>query len=145
MTLIKFEPLRELENFQNRIQKLFGDMPSFTSEFGISFNPKIDISDDEKNIYIEAEIPGVKKDQISISLEDNIVTIKGEKKEETEENQGKNYYRSERSYGSFVRSFTLPNEVNPDSCEAKFEEGILKIKIEKVQPKPKNERQIEIK
>lgn len=146
MTLIKFEPLRELENFQNRINRFFHDFPSAGSDFGFSFNPKIDISDDEKNIYVEAEIPGVKKDNIDISLQDNILTIKGEKKEETEEKKdNKNYYRSERSYGSFTRSFTLPSEVNPKTCNAKFEDGILKIEIAKSQPKPRNVKQIEIK
>lgn len=146
MTLIKFEPLRELENFQSRINKFFGEFPSSGFDFAFSFNPKIDISDDEKNIYVEAEIPGVKKENINISLEDNILTIKGDKKSKSEDNnKEKNYYRSERSYGSFTRSFTLPSEVNPDSCEAKFEDGILKITVAKIEPKPKNERHIEIK
>ena len=144
MTLIKFEPLRELENLNNKVQRIFGEFPHF--DFGFSFNPKIDISDDEKNIYVEAEIPGVKKDDLKISLQDNILTMSGEKKSETEENKkDKNFYRSERVYGSFTRSFTLPEEINPDSVDAKFEDGILKIKIEKTNPKPVNERLIEVK
>jgi len=144
MTLIKFEPLRELENLNNRVQRIFGEFPSF--DFGFSFYPKIDISDDEKNIYVEAEIPGVKKDNIKISLQDNILTISGEKKSETEEKKkDKNFYRSERVYRSFTRSFTLPEEINPDSVDAKFDDGILKVKIEKTSPKPINERLIEVK
>jgi HSP20 family protein len=110
-----------------------------------SFNPRVDISEDEKNIFINAEIPGVKKEEIKISLQDNILTISGEKKSETEEKKDKNYYRSERVFGSFTRSFTLPEEINPDKVEAKFEEGILKIVIEKASPKEINERFINIK
>jgi HSP20 family protein len=144
MTLIKFEPLRELESLNNKVQRLFGEFPAV--DFGFSFNPKIDISDDEKNIYVEAEIPGVKKDNIKISLQDNILTISGEKKSETEEKKNdKNFYRSERVYGSFTRSFTLPEEINSDSIEAKFDDGVLKIKIGKTIPEPVKERLIEIK
>jgi HSP20 family protein len=144
MTLIKFEPLRELESLNNRVQRLFGEFP--TVDFGLSFYPKTDISDDEKNIYVEAEIPGVTKDNIKISLQDNILTINGEKKNENEEKENdKNFYRSERVYGSFTRSFTLPEEINSESIDAKFEDGTLKIMIEKSTPQPVKERLIEIK
>ena len=144
MTLIKFEPLRELESLNNSVQRLFGEFPAV--DFGLSFYPKIDISDDEKTIYVEAEIPGVKKDNIKISLQDNILTISGEKKNESEEKKNdKNFYRSERVYGSFTRSFTLPEEINSESVDAKFEDGTLKIKIGKSTPQPVKERLIEIK
>jgi HSP20 family protein len=143
MTLIKFEPLREFENFQNKLQRFFGDFPTMGSEFGQAFTPRIDISEDEKHIYVEAEIPGVKKEEINISLEDNILTIKGEKKSQ-QEKEDKTYYRSERSYGTFTRSFTLPETINPDSVKANFENGILHIAMEKAKPAPKNERIIDI-
>jgi len=141
MTLIKFEPLRELENWNERIHKFFNDFPS--ADF--NYYPHIDIYDDEKNIYVDAEIPGVKKDNIKITLQDNILTITGEKKKETEEKNNKNFYRSERVYGSFTRSFNLPDDINPDSVDAKFDNGILNIHISKSQPKKINEKFIEIK
>jgi len=141
MTLIKFEPLRELENWNERIHKFFNDFPS--ADF--NYYPHIDIYDDEKNIYVDAEIPGVKKDNIKITLQDNILTITGEKKKETEEKNNKNFYRSERVYGSFTRSFNLPDDINPDSVDAKFNNGILNIQISKSQPKKINEKFIEIK
>jgi len=141
MTLIKFEPLRELENWNERIHKFFNDFPS--ADF--NYYPHIDIYDDEKNIYVDAEIPGVKKDNIKITLQDNILTITGEKKKETEEKNNKNFYRSERVYGSFTRSFNLPDDINPDSVDAKFDNGILNIQISKSQPKKINEKFIEIK
>jgi len=141
MTLIKFEPLRELENWNERIHKFFNDFPS--ADF--NYYPHIDIYDDEKNIYVDAEIPGVKKDNIKITLQDNILIITGEKKKETEEKNNKNFYRSERVYGSFTRSFNLPDDINPDSVDAKFNNGILNIQISKSQPKKINEKFIEIK
>ncbi len=145
MTLIKFEPLREFENFNDRIQKFFNGFPSFGLDMDSSFSPRIDISENDKNIFIEAEIPGVKKGDINISLQDNILTIKGEKKSVNEDKKDKSYFRSERSYGSFTRSFTLPAEVNPDKVEAKFEDGILNVTLAKIHPHQKNEKMIEIK
>lgn len=146
MTLIKFEPLRDLENFTNRIQRFFGEYPALNSDWGISFMPKIDISEDKKSIYVDVEIPGVKKDDLKISLQDNILTISGEKKSENKsEDNEKNYFRTERSYGTFTRSFTLPSEINPDSVDARFEDGVLKIKVDRENPKPVNERLIDIK
>ncbi len=144
MTLMKFEPLREFEGLSNRIQKMFGEFPAFGRESGFTFSPRIDVAEDEKHIFIEAEIPGVTKDDIKISLQDNIISINGEKKQ-TDEKKEKNFYRCERVYGSFSRSFTLPAEVNPDKVKAKFENGILNIEIEKVHPKERKEKLIDIK
>jgi len=140
MTLIKFEPLRELENWNERINRFFSDfhIPDF------KYYPHIDISEDEKNIYVEAEVPGVKKEDIKITLQDNILTITGEKKKE-EKDSKRNFFRSERAYGSFTRSFTLPDDINPDSVDAKFENGILNIKISRTEKKKQNEKFIEIK
>jgi HSP20 family protein len=104
----------------------------------------MDISEDEKHVYIEAEIPGVEKKDLKISVQDNVLTISGEKKKE-EEKKGKNYYRSERVYGSFTRSMTLPEDVNVEKVDAKFEEGILKITLEKLEQKPVKEKLIDIK
>lgn len=140
MTLIKFEPLRELETWNERIHRFFNDFPS--SDF--NFYPHIDITDDENNIYVTAEIPGVKKENIKITLQDNILTIQGEKIR-GEEKEKRNIFRSERVYGSFTRSFTLPDDINPDSVDAKFENGILNITMSKAQHKKVNEKFIEIK
>jgi HSP20 family protein len=140
MTLIKFEPLRELENWNERIHRFFNDLPSMD----LNYYPHIDITDDDKNIYVEAEIPGGNKEDVKVTLQDNILTITGEKKKEKEE-KGKNIFRSERTYGTFTRSFTLPEDINPDSIEAKFENGILKITVAKTHPKKVNEKFIEIK
>lgn len=141
MTLIKFEPLREFETISNRLQRIFND---FSGEMTHQFNPRIDIYEDEKNIFVDVEVPGLKKEDLKLSLQDNILTISGEKKDSSKEKNDKNYFRVERSYGSFQRSFTLPAEVNKDKTDAKFEDGILKISIEKSQPRQVSERTIKI-
>ncbi|MGA9291559.1 MAG: Hsp20 family protein, partial [Ignavibacteriaceae bacterium] len=79
MTLIKYEPFKELENFDDKIQSLLNTFPDFNSEYEESFYPKIDISEDEKNIYVDSELPGIKKNDIKITLNDNILSISGEK------------------------------------------------------------------
>jgi HSP20 family protein len=143
MTLIKFEALRDLENFGNKFHRVFGEFPSHF-DYHNTFLPKIDISEDEKNIYLEAEIPGIKKEELSIILEDNILTVKGEKKL-SDDKKTKTAIRSERVYGSFTRSFTLHEEINPETVDAKFENGVLIITLEKATHKPHKERQIQIK
>jgi HSP20 family protein len=142
MTLIKFEPLREFESLSNRLQRLFDD---FSSDVSTQFNPKIDISEDNDNIFVDVEAPGMKKEDFKISLQDNILTISGEKKKEIEDKKEKNFYRTERCYGSFQRSFTLPAEIDRDKTDAKFENGILRINLAKSQPKQVNQRNIQIK
>jgi HSP20 family protein len=144
MTLVKFEPLKELETLHDRIQRYFEDFTNFGFTFADNFNPRIDISEDNDSINVVAEIPGVKKENVKITLQDNILTIEGEKKKE-EEKKEKNYYRSERVFGSFKRSFTLPTEVDADNVEAKFENGMLNIRLKKLNPKPKKEKVIELK
>ncbi|MBI5807791.1 MAG: Hsp20/alpha crystallin family protein [Ignavibacteriales bacterium] len=144
MTLIKFEPMREIETLHERIQKYFDDFSSFGFNFSETFSPKIDISEEKDKINVVAEIPGVKKQDIKITLQDNILTIEGEKKQESEKKE-KNYYRSERMFGSFKRSFTLPAEVDSEKVEAKFEDGMLNISLKKLEPKIRNEKVIELK
>ncbi len=144
MTLVKFEPMRELESLTDQIQKYFDEMPFIFSGKHDGFSPRIDISEDDKYIFVEAEIPGVKKDDLKLTLEDNILTIEGEKKVK-EEKQEKNFYRSERIFGSFKRAFTLPVEVDPEKVEAKFEDGVLRIRFKKIHEEAKNERVINVK
>lgn len=144
MTLIKFEPFRKLETLHDKIQRYFDDFPNFGFNLNDSFYPRINISEDKENINVVAEIPGVKKDDIKITLQDNILTIEGEKKKETEQKE-KNYFRSERMYGSFKRCFTLPDLVDSEKVEAKFENGMLNIQLKKIEQKVKSEKVIELK
>lgn len=144
MTLIRFEPLRDLENFHSRVMRYFDDFPSLQNRATESFSPRIDISEDDNSIFVNTELPGVKKEDIKLTIEDNILTIEGEKKNEDEKKE-KNYYRTERVYGKFHRSFTLPVEVDPDKVEAKYEDGTLKISMAKLEEKKAETKQIELK
>jgi len=101
-----------------------------------SFTPRVDVTESEKEISVAAELPGMDEKDIDITVSRDALTIKGEKKEEREEN-GKDYYRMERSYGSFSRTIPLPVEVETDHAEASYKKGILSIKI------PKSARAIE--
>jgi HSP20 family protein len=143
MTLIKFAPIRDFQFLENKVYRCFGEFPS-NYNYDNTFLPKIDISEDEKNIYFEVEIPGVNKEDINILLENNILTIKGEKKLQDDKKE-KTLIRKERIFNSFTRSFTLHEEINPDVANAEFENGILKITLEKEKHKAIKERQIEIK
>jgi len=94
--------------------------------------PRVDMSETDDEIQITAELPGVDKDNLEISLSDGRVSIRGEKNEQ-EENKGKDYYRLERSYGSFRRTFPLPCEINTDKVDASFKDGVLKINLPKTE------------
>lgn len=145
MTLVKFNPFKELELLSERMKNLFEDLPTtFNFDFNTSFYPRVDISEDENNVYVTAEIPGVDKKDVKVTLQDNVLTIEGEKKTEVKDEK-KNYYRIERTYGSFCRSFVLPSEVDPDKVKAKFENGMLMIEASKKEPTPTNKKVIEIK
>ena len=144
MTLLRFEPMRDLDHFSNRFQRFFDEFPGFQNVSQDSFSPRIDISENEKSILIDAEIPGVPKENLKLTLQDNILTIEGEKKKRSEEKE-KNFYREERSFGKFKRSFTLPVEVDSDNVDAKFNDGTLEIKLNKLEPKVEKEKVIELK
>ena len=111
MTLVKFEPLREIESFHNTIQKFFDDFSPFHTPFSSDeYSPRIDISEKDDQVIVTAEVPGVDKKDLKLTLQDNILTIEGEKKNEIVSEE-QNCFRKERKFGSFKRTFTLPFEV----------------------------------
>jgi HSP20 family protein len=107
-----------------------------------AWSPSVDISENKENLVLEAELPGMKREDFEISIENNVITLKGERKFE-KRSDDENYHRVERSYGSFTRSFTLPQNVTADGANAEFKDGILRVTL------PKREetkaRKIEIK
>ena len=125
-------PLHEFRQEMDRLMENF--FHGFdTRHFGRradSFVPQIDVLDTDKEIKISAELPGLDEKDIEVSLTREALTIKGEKREEKEE-KGKDYYRSERSYGSFTRTIPLPVEVDPDKVAASFRKGVLTVKLPK--------------
>lgn len=145
MTLVRFKPTREFDNIHNTIKQYLDDSSSMKSSFNTEiFSPKIDISEKGNQLIIDAEVPGVKKEDLKITLQDNILTIEGEKKNVSEESKRK-YFRTERSYGSFKKSFTLPEDVDSEKVDANFKNGVLSIVLSKVEEQAPVEKIIEVK
>lgn len=141
--LMRWDPFSELTSLQDRVNQLFSQTFSGTgrgteqSLFSSNFVPPVDVFEDDHNITLQAEIPGVTEKDLNVRLENNILTISGERKLENEEKK-ENFHRIERQYGRFTRSFTLPSAVDPESVNAEFENGVLKITLAKrEEAKPK--------
>jgi HSP20 family protein len=135
MTLLtRWEPIRELASLQERMNRLFNDPFSpVTSQESLSagsFVPPVDVYEDEQGIRLKMEVPGIEEKDIDIRLENNLLTVRGERKLESETKE-ENYHRIERRYGSFTRSFTLPNTVNSEEVKASYAKGILTIHLGK--------------
>jgi HSP20 family protein len=141
-TLIRWEPTRELSTLRGRMDRLFNEALGRTwgSEEGLATGvwvPPVDVFETPESIVLKADLPDVKKDEVDISIENNTLTIKGERKMEKETTE-KNFYRCERSYGAFTRSFTLPPTVETEKAEAAFENGVLTLTLPKrEESKPK--------
>jgi HSP20 family protein len=138
MTVVKFDPFRSLETVSKRMNEFFADMEKGVRfEIG-DFSPRVDISENADQIFIHAEIPGVAKEDIKISMtDDNVLSIRGEKKR-VEKTEDRNFVRVERNYGSFTRSFMLPDTVNFEGIAASFNNGVLEITLpKKEQVKPR--------
>ena len=142
MTLVRWDPFRELEDVSDRLNQMFHrSAPARTNGketmIVADWAPSVDVSETEGEYQIKAEIPDVKKEDVKVTLEDGVLTIQGERKQEKEV-KGKRYHRVERSYGRFVRSFTLPDVIDEEKVKAEFKDGILNLalpKSEKAKPK----------
>ncbi len=142
MAITRWDPFQELNLITDRMNRLFQDSFGSTgrSEEGLStstFVPPVDIYEDEHNITLKLEVPGIEQKDIDVRLENNTLTVRGERKFEKEEKE-ENFHRVERRYGSFYRAFTLPNTVDAENVNADYENGVLKIKLaKKAEAKPK--------
>jgi HSP20 family protein len=142
--LIRKDPFFELTSLQDRVNQLFHQAFTGFESFGFgqpigapNFLPPVDILEDEHDIKLKAEIPGVKVEDLAITLENNVLTITGERKFKEEEDKD-NFHRIERRYGKFTRSFTLPAGVDSATVNATFEDGVLSITLPKKEEfKPK--------
>jgi HSP20 family protein len=137
MAIVRWDPWTTLPTLQDRINRIFEEAFPRSSakegEFALAdWRPAVDTYEENNNIVIKAELPGVKKENVTIDIKDNMLTLKGERSEETEVKE-ENYYRKERSYGKFHRAFTLPDAVDPNKIEASFKDGVLKISIPKAE------------
>jgi len=141
MTMIsRIDPFRELSTLQDRFTSLFenfAETPGKEQLAAGSFVPAVDIYEDEHNLVLKLEVPGVNEDDLNVSLENNLLTVSGERKFEKEEKE-ENFHRIERRYGSFARTFRLPSTVDAEKVEAGYDKGLLKITIGKrAEAKPK--------
>jgi HSP20 family protein len=141
MALVRWTPFRDLMTIQDQINRLFDDnLAGRMDEKGLratAWQPLVDIYEDSQQIVIKAELPEVEEKDIQVDLENNTLTIKGERKLEKEEERN-NYHRVERYYGSFQRSFDLPGTVDQEGIKATYDKGVLKVilpKKEEVKPK----------
>ncbi len=140
---MRWSPVRDILNIQDEMSRLFNafftNTPDRTEGSTFSWGPLVDISETDDEIKVIAEVPGMKKEDIKISIQDNVLTLRGEKKQEKEE-KDKNSHRVERAYGAFERSFSLPASVQTDKVKASYKEGVLTISL----PKPEEAKPKEI-
>ncbi|MDP3091418.1 MAG: Hsp20/alpha crystallin family protein [Nitrospira sp.] len=139
----RWSPFKEVEELEKRLSQLMGRGVSAGSTDKneaitvAQWSPVVDISEDDKEYAIKAELPDVKKEDIKLNVHDDVLTITGERKYEKEE-KGKKYHRVERAYGSFVRSFTLPEDADGTKVTAEYKDGLLNVRLpksEKAKPK----------
>jgi HSP20 family protein len=146
--LTRWDPFKEFDELQNRLSTLFGRAAARRQDGGneamtvAEWSPLVDITEDDKEYLIKAELPEVKKEDVKVTVENGVLTITGERKFEKEE-KGKKYHRVERAYGNFLRSFALPDDADANKVNAEFKDGVLTGRVTKSETaKPK---QIEVK
>ena len=144
MAVVRWDPFRDLNLIQDRMNRLFDDSgrtwrndePAATT----SWSPSVDIFETEGEIVVKAELPGMERKDIALHLENNVLTLRGERKFE-KETKNENYHRIERSYGNFSRSFSIPATVDEEKIRADYKDGVLQIVLpKKDQAKPKQIR-----
>jgi HSP20 family protein len=131
MAITRWDPFREAVSLQNRINSLFHDLNEGESSMTTaSFVPAVDVYEDEKKVVLKIEIPGIDEKDLDVHVENNTLTVKGERKFEKEEKEA-NFHRIERSYGSFYRSFSLPTTVDAENVKASYKAGVLALELQK--------------
>lgn len=143
MAITRWDPFREVVALQNRMNHLFRDLNEEENPLAAaSFVPAVDIYEDQNKVVLKLEVPGIDQKDLKVSVEENTLTVQGERKLEAEEKE-ENFHRIERRYGSFYRAFTLPPTVNTEDIDANYTAGILKLELKK---KPEAQpKQIEVK
>jgi HSP20 family protein len=134
MAIVRYDPFRDLRTLQEEVNRLFST--NLTRAFGDeglgrgAWAPSVDIYENKDQIVLEAELPGMKQEDFDLSIENNVITLRGERRfEKSDDND--NYHRVERSYGAFTRSFTLPQSVSADEARAEYTNGVLRVTLPK--------------
>ena len=136
MALVRFEPAREVDSLQSDMNRLFDSFFGRRSGNGDRrWMPAMDLIETEDHLVLRADLPGLSEDDVDIEIKDNVLTVSGERKTESED-KGEGYHRVERAFGSFARSLTLPQGIKADDVEARFDNGVLEVRI----PKPEERK-----
>jgi len=137
MAVIRWEPARELQSLQSEMNRLFGTVfDTQTGDGGVRrWIPAMDLVEEGEQFVLRADLPGVSEEDVKVELEDNVLTVSGERKSEHEQ-QRDGFRRIERSSGSFSRALTLPEGIDPESINARFERGVLEVRV----PKPEQRK-----
>ena len=140
MALVKWDPFRDVAELQNRINRMFDESFGRSRELDdemnlLAWRPAVDIYEAENGIVVAVELPGVSKESVSVEVKDDVLTLKGERLADSAISED-SYYRRERLFGPFKRSFTLHQNIKPDQIKATFKDGILQIEI----PRPLQEQ-----
>ncbi len=135
MSIVRYDPFRDLRSLQDEVNRLFSTNLSraFGDDEGIgrgAWNPSVDIHENKDQIVIEAELPGMNREDFDLTIENNVITLRGERRFEKKD-EADNYHRVERSYGSFTRSFTLPQTVSGEGATAEYKNGVLRVTLPK--------------
>ncbi len=135
MTLQRFDPFRDIVNLRNQMDALFNEMgllprAAGQTEAAATWSPAVDIYETDKEIVLKAELPDIRQEDIRVSVDNNRLSITGERKFESEVKR-ENYHRIERSYGTFARTFTLPPTVDQDTIRAEYKQGVLTVSLPK--------------
>lgn len=144
-----WDPFKDLENFEQRLASRFGRVLGKPNGEGTEtiaaadWAPLVDVSEDDKEFLVKAELPGLKKEEVKVTVEDGVLTISGERKSEKEE-KTKKYHRIERAYGKFERSFTLPDKADPSKVTADFKDGVLQVHLAKTDKTTSAAREVQI-
>jgi HSP20 family protein len=145
MALVRWEPVREISSIQSEMNRLFNsffDTPTTGNGGGARrWLPAMDVVESDDHFVLTADLPGLGEEDVNIEIEDNVLTVSGERKAEHEDKR-EGFVRVERSYGSFRRSLTLPKDVDADAVSANFDKGVLEIRIPK--PEQRKPRKVEI-
>jgi HSP20 family protein len=143
MSLVKWTPRRRwadpfenLLSFEANIDRLFGDQHGGTAQ--PVYSPRLDVYEEKDNIIVDVDLPGLENDDVSVTVDGDVLTLKGEKKQEGEEKEDGNVYRRERFYGSFQRSLQLPSDIDAEKVNAAYTNGVLRVTLPKSEAaKPK--------
>ncbi len=142
MLLTKFDPFKELRVLEERMNEAFSS--NLSKDVLSNFTPTVNTREGEFAYHIDVDLPGVKKEDISVKVDNNILTLKGERKSKKEVKK-EDYYKKESNFGSFTRSFTLPNNIDAENIHAESKEGVLEITLPKKEVKKDTAKQIKVK